>query len=163
MFVKAGNRILSLLYLSAVYFVLNLVLNIYKTISIQKKRYLDTIFHFHRQLKTSQISQRSLTKTEVSVIFNKGQGLRSQTEVKFKVSFLLKYLKVKWKLVNPTERHMLISNSKYIILVEHLSTRLNHLLTGDRVINCVQVLQTLIQCIPKSSNIWHFFQTFRNL
>lgn len=65
---------------SALYFfVLNLILNI--DLTIQSKQYF-YIFHFHRQLKTSQISE------QLSVIISKGQGLGSLTEVKVKASFL---------------------------------------------------------------------------
>lgn len=60
-------------------FVLNLILNI--DLTNQSKQYF-YIFHFHRQLKTSQISE------QLSMIISKGQGLGSLTEVKVKASFL---------------------------------------------------------------------------
>lgn len=63
---------------SALYFfVLNLILNI--DLTIQSKQYF---YIFHRQLKTSQISE------QLSVIISKGQGLGLLTEVKVKASFL---------------------------------------------------------------------------
>lgn len=82
---------------SALYFfVLNLILNI--DLTIQRKQYF-YIFHFHRQLKTSQISeQRSRSR-----VANRSQGQ----------SIVSKYLKIKWESVDLT---VLISNSKNIIL-----------------------------------------------
>lgn len=95
---------------SALYFfVLNLILNI--DLTIQSKQYF-YIFHFHRQLKTSQISE------QLSVIISKGQGLGSLTESQGQ-SIVSKYLKIKWESVDLT---VLISNSKNIVLDE-LSAR----------------------------------------
>lgn len=99
----------------------------FKYLTIQRKQYVD-IFHFHRQLKTSQISE------QLSVIISKGQGLGSLTEVKVKASFLNI-----WKLSrNQSTRRCLFQTVKTLYWMSCQQGR-DHAVTGDQRITCVQI------------------------
>lgn len=123
----------------------------FKYLTIQRKQYVD-IFHFHRQLKTSQISE------QLSVIISKGQGLGSLTEVKVKASFLNI-----WKLSgNQSTWRCLFQTVKTLYWMSCQQGR-DHAVTGDRRITCVQIFRALARCIPNTSNFLPFFQTHGNL